>query len=67
MHGSQGSVIITVHTEEGRVVCTVRRQFVQQEGGMNSKKEVHTVCTVLAGMLFEVDFCAFIAAVLSVQ
>jgi hypothetical protein len=41
----------------------VRRQSVQQEGGTISKEEVCTVRTVLAGMIPEVDFCAFIVAV----
>ena len=63
MHGSQRSAIITIHTTEGRAVHAVRGQPVQQEGHMISKKEVCIVRTVLAGMLFEADFCAFIVVV----
>jgi hypothetical protein len=63
VHGSQGSAIITVRTTEGRKVRIVRRQSLQQEGGMISKEEVRTVCIVLASMIPKADFCAFIVVV----
>ena len=63
VHDSQGSAIITIRIAEGRTIRIVRRKSVQQEGGTISKKEVYTIHTVLAGMLSEEDFCAFIVVV----
>jgi hypothetical protein len=56
VHGSQNNAIITVNTTEGRTVCIVRRQYVQQEGGTISKEEVCTGRIVLVGAIPEADF-----------
>ena len=67
VHGSQGSAIITVLIEEGRTVHTVRRQFVQQEGGTISKEEVRTDRILLADTIPEADFVHLLLLFLSVQ